>query len=341
MSLDQKFIPIRTAIYEISENFFKKLAGLFGYPENPGMPTIYISEKLDESYARLEFFESLPTHETHWPPIQTPETWFEMIFGPTPKLETIPRYIYESKEEGFYNFYVENYENLYFLPNWLSEFIQVKLNICLDISFLETIREVLFIAAMVYSQLVVFRIGLHWFLSINPFTFPWYYLIAVVDWSEDLFLGIIPSVLGVNVTASVVVGLIGAGADGLNNLVFTMPFLPMEAEETKLFINGETRDVLVFHYLPILWYRYPIPNNIREYWYYERPEILEYMQRAYHNLNIQFLPDGISMVQKLNVEVEPMASLLEKITTETGFMGVIVLLIKSIIPRNLFSWISF
>jgi hypothetical protein len=30
-----------------------------------------------------------------------------MIFGPSPKAETVPRYIYENKEEGFYNFYIE------------------------------------------------------------------------------------------------------------------------------------------------------------------------------------------------------------------------------------------
>jgi hypothetical protein len=29
-----------------------------------------------------------------------------MIFGPSPKAETVPRYIYENKEEGFYNFYI-------------------------------------------------------------------------------------------------------------------------------------------------------------------------------------------------------------------------------------------
>jgi hypothetical protein len=31
-----------------------------------------------------------------------------MIFGPSPKAETVPRYIYE--KEGFYNFYIENYK---------------------------------------------------------------------------------------------------------------------------------------------------------------------------------------------------------------------------------------
>jgi hypothetical protein len=30
-----------------------------------------------------------------------------------------------------------------------------------------------------------------------------------------------------------------------------MPFLPSEGEETKLLINQQMKDVLVFHYLPI------------------------------------------------------------------------------------------
>jgi hypothetical protein len=29
-------------------------------------------------------------------------------------------------EEGFYNFYIENYKNIYFLPDWFSEFLQVN-----------------------------------------------------------------------------------------------------------------------------------------------------------------------------------------------------------------------
>ena len=91
MSLDEKFIPIRIAIYEIIGNLFKKIAELFGYPTNPGMPTIY--DIPDEVYARSQFFESLPKHRTYWPPIQRPETWFEMIFGPSPKVDRVARYL--------------------------------------------------------------------------------------------------------------------------------------------------------------------------------------------------------------------------------------------------------
>ena len=294
MSLDEKFIPIRDTIYEIIGNFFEKIAGLFGYPQNPGMPIDY--KMSQDVYTRSQFFDSLPKHKTYWPPIQRPETWFEIIVGPAPKIESIPRYIYETKNEGFYNFYIENYKNLYFLPDWASEFIQVRLNICLDISLLETFREVLFIGLLIYSQMVILRIAISWLIYINPYTFPWCYLVAAIDWTEDALQGIIPAILGVNITGNIFLGVLGVIADSLNHLVFTMPFLPSEAEETKLLINDEMKDVLIFHYLPILWYRHLIPNNIREYWYDKRPDILEYMQTAYKDLNIEFLPDSISNI---------------------------------------------
>jgi uncharacterized protein YggT (Ycf19 family) len=154
---------------------------------------------------------------------------------------------------------------------------------------------------MVYSQIVILRIALSWFIYINPYTFPWCYLAAAVDWTEDVLQGIVPAILGVNITGSVFLGILGVLADSLNHLIFTMPFLPSEGEETKLLINQQMKDVLVFHYLPILWYRYPIPNEVREFWYNERPDILNYMQKAYKDLDIQFLPD--EAVKILNQQV--------------------------------------
>ena len=326
MSLDEKFIPIRTAVYQITEIFFKKIATLFGYPQNPGMPTVY--EMPNETYTRSEFFDNLPIHKTYWPPIQQPETWFEMIVGPAPKVESIPRYMYENTEEGFYSFYIENFKNLYFLPDWLSEFIQVQLNICLDISFLETIREVIFIGLIIYSQMVILRIAISWLIYINPYTFPWCYLAAAVDWTEDVLQGIVPAILGVNITGSVFLGVLGIIADSLNHLVFTMPFLPSEGEATKVLINNDMKDILVFHYLPILWYRHSIPNNIREYWYYQNPEILEYMQKSYKDLNIQFLPDNI--VQDLNLQAHD--SLVSQINNLSESLSAEIL---SIVGNNL------
>ena len=190
MSLDDKFSSFQTKCYNLVEIFFEKIAGLFGYPENPGMP---ITETIsNEVYGRSQFFESLPKRITYFPPAQYPESWFELIFGPAPRVDVVPRYIYETKEEGFYNFYIENYKNIFFLPDWFSEFLQVQLNICLDISLLEIIREVLFIGLVFYSQLVILRITISWLIWINPYTFPWSYLTAAVDWAEDLLQGIVP-----------------------------------------------------------------------------------------------------------------------------------------------------
>ena len=49
MSLDEKFASVRTAFYDIVGNFFKGIAGFFGYPTNPGMPTM--SEIPSDQYA--------------------------------------------------------------------------------------------------------------------------------------------------------------------------------------------------------------------------------------------------------------------------------------------------
>ena len=287
MSLEENFISIRTTIYNSVEKLFEKLAVCFGYPENPGMPT-----NMNKPYFSISD-ANLPQHQTDWPPLQRPQTWFEMLIGPTPKLDTVPRYVYENKEEGFYNFYVENYKNNFFLPDFISEFIQIKFKICLDISSLEIVREIMFIWLLAYCQIVTIRIVISWFITLNPYTAPWAYIVAAVDWVEDAIQGLIPSLLGVNITATIFLGVLGVIADSLNHLVFTMPFLPSEGEKAQVLINQEMKDVLVFHFLPILWYRNSIPNNIREFWYYQREDILTYMQTVYKDLNIQFLPDSI------------------------------------------------
>ncbi len=293
MSLDDKFLPFQIAFYEAVNNFFKTIARFFGYPKNPGMPTM--ADISDEVYLRSKFLNSLPVHQTSWPPRQAPENWWEVFLGTTPKVDPIPRYIYQSQEEGFYNFYIENYKNMYFLPDWFSQFLQVNLNLCLDLTILENLRESVFVSLVFYSQIVMLRIALAWFIVINPYSVPWCYIAAAVDWAEEIFQGMVPSVLGVNATGTIFLGLLGAIADSLNHLVLTMPYLPSEGEPVKLWINNQMKDVLVFHYLPILWYRYPIPNEIREFWYTERTDILEYLQRSYHNLDVHFLPDNIEV----------------------------------------------
>jgi hypothetical protein len=300
MTFNDKFADVREAFIDGVGIVIKQIATLFGYPQNPGMKIIGVPLTAIEDIItdKRKLADSLPLRKVPFPPLQRPETFTEMILGTVPKVEPIPKVIYESTQDGYYNFYIENYRNIFFLPNWLSEFLQVRLNFCLDITYLEVFREILFLVIFGYAQLVSLRIALSWFISINPYTVPWIYLVAMIDWTEEAMMGIVPTIAGLNLTGTIVSILLGRFADSMNHLVFTMPFLPSEGQPAKALINEELRDVLVFRYLPILWYRYPIPNEIREYWYNERPDILKYMQKAYKNLDIQFLPD--SVVEKIN-----------------------------------------
>lgn len=284
---NSEFEPIRSAVYKLFSDFFEFIAKFFGYPGNPGIPTI------SESLLKTSAYR-LKERSTYFPPAQFPESWMEVIFGPPPRIDELERFFYQTDEEGFYNFYVPNYSNIFFMPDWLSEFLQIKLNFCLDISTLEVAREVAFVGLLFYCQLVILRVTISWFSFVNPYSQPWRYLTTAVDWIEDSLHGVVPTVFAVNVTGSVFLGALGWMADSLNNLVFTMPFLPSEGEQVKLLINGKTQDVIVFHYLPILWYRHPIPNDLREFWFTERPDILEYMQTAYANLDLHLFPDYIA-----------------------------------------------
>lgn len=291
MNLDEKFIPLFNSFYDFIHKLIILIAKSFGYPKNPGMPVIGTFS--DKVYERLELRKLLPVHDVIWRGLFNAESWFEVIFGVYPKLNPIPKFIYESKEEGFYNFYIINYKNLYFMPNILSEFLQVKLHVCLDLTTLESFREILFLGFIFYYYVVKLRLITMWLISINPYSFPWCYLVALVDWIEDFLQGLNPSVLGINLISTFLLSIVGAIGDSLNHLVFTMPFLPSEGEKSVLVIKDKLCHVLVFHYLPVLWYKYPIPNEIREFWFNERPDILEYMQKAYKDFDIQFLPENI------------------------------------------------
>jgi hypothetical protein len=87
MSLDEKFIPVRTVFYETVGNFSRQLD--YWDTNNPGMPIfpIFQVKILDRNflitYRVIELLAS----------IQRPETWFEMIFGPSPKAETVQIYL--------------------------------------------------------------------------------------------------------------------------------------------------------------------------------------------------------------------------------------------------------
>jgi hypothetical protein len=321
---------IATQFYYSTEAIMKKIASFFGYPDNPGMPF-----RSRFSYFEQEQFDRLPLHDVRFPPDPVPDNIYEILLGVMPKTDIIKKVFYESTTDGYYNFYIQDFKNLYFLPDWVSKILQLQFHICLDTSGLEAIREVVFVSLLVYMNLLNLRLAMYWFLSINPYTYPWLILVSLVDWTEEVFQGLVPVVAGVNLTASFWFTIIGKCADSLNHLVFTMPFLPSEAQRGQTLINGEMVPILMFRFFPILWYKEGIPNDIREFWYLQRPDILEFMQKSYSQLNIELLPDSVINSKHL---VDPGTPLrVKEITDITTNLSTQVLSNAELIPINKFN----
>lgn len=289
MVFNNRIKEIQKIIYDGSKIIFDSIAKFLGHPDVPGMPIFPLNSNLRE---QLTHQDLLPKHVTQIPPnqIQRPENLSEAVFGTFPYTMPIDKHFYQHKAEGYYNFYVENYRNMYFLPDWLSGYIQINFNITVDHSNLELCRDVFFYAVLLYGAIVSLRTMLFWMVAINPYTYPWVFAVDFVDWIYDGLAGILPCIVGIDLVPTFLGMLIGKIADSVNHLLFTMPFLPSEGNEVKMIVNGELKDVVQFHYLPYLWYKYPIPNNLREFWYFDRPDILNFMEENYSQFGISFRP---------------------------------------------------
>lgn len=289
MVFNNRIKEVQKIVYNGFKVFFDSIAGFLGYPDVPGMPIFPLDPKARE---QLTGQDLLPRHITDIPPnqLQRPETLTEALFGTFPYTMPVEKHFYEHKAEGYYNFYIENYSNMYFLPDWLSGYIQIHFNITVDHSNLELTRDVFFYVILLYGAIVSIRTTLFWMLAINPYTFPWVFAVDFVDWIYDGLAGILPCFVGIDLVPTFLAMLIGKITDSANHLVFTMPFLPSEGNKVKMLIDGELKDVVQFHYLPYLWYKYPIPMNLREFWYLQRPDILNFMEKNYSQFGINFRP---------------------------------------------------
>ena len=302
MTLANKILEFKMAFATGVEVLMEKIATqFFNYPQFLGMPVYRHYDSKTQSI--VDYVKQLPVHDTPFPPEPDPQTLSQVLLGNFPPLLTINRVFYEHKSDGFYNFYVLNYKNIFFLPDWLSQWIQINLNICLDTTPLEVIQQAIFLVLIGFFFLIEFRVKLYWYLTINPYTRPWVYLISLTDWIQDFMTGLSPVMLGVDLTSPIILGVTGKIADSLNHLVFTMPFLPSEGQPGKMMINEQITDVILFRYLPSLWYTNPIPDRLREFWYTQRRDIFNFMQKNYGHLDIEFLPNRIlkEMYEKQHV----------------------------------------
>jgi hypothetical protein len=318
MIFSNRIKQLEKIVYDGFKVFLDSITRFLGYPDVPGMPILPVDSKARD---QLMGQDLLPKHITEIPPtqVQRPETLTEALFGTFPYTMPIEKHFYQHKAEGYYNFYVENYRNMYFLPDWLSGYIQIHFNITVDHSNLELCRDVFFYVILLYGAIVSIRTTLFWMLAINPYTFPWVFAVDFVDWVYDALAGILPCFVGIDLVPSIFAMLIGKVTDSANHLVFTMPFLPSEGNKVKMLIDGELKDVVQFHYLPYLWYKYPIPMNLREFWYSERPDILNFMEKNYSQFAINFRP--LSSGSEINTMIDSTTFVDSILTTSKDFFG--------------------
>ena len=307
--INDYFIQFLDFSGNLIHSLYEFFAKFVNYPSNPGMPLVRPNNIIN-------YFDRSPYPQFVVPKIDKfPTSFFETIVGGERHLFRITKLAYPDKLEGFYNYYIDAYSNLTFLPDWLSEWLQLNWNIYLDTTRLENIQEIIFLLLITYMKIVNFRISLYWFLTINPYVRPWIYLTSIVDWTYDITAGLTPGLMGIDVGLVIYLLLIGKLTDMVNCLVFTMPFLPSEGQVSLMrdpvreqYVNDKLHErvgeevqqkvevfkqVIAFKSFPTLWSTHPIPNELREYWFFQRPDILKYMIETYQNLGVNFYPDEV------------------------------------------------
>ena len=274
-------------IHDLNLGIAKKF---FNYPEVPGM---LAAKNLSMSEISMEdYIAKLPVHEAYAPPIPAPKTLLQALFGNVPELAKVNRGYYKATDAHF-GFYIPNFKNIWFFPDSVSQFIQVQFDITNDISTLVVLQEVLFVIILSYYFLIEFRTKLYWFLTINPYTRPLIYLLSMTDWLLDFTAGFFPVTFSIDYSPTILMMLLGKVADSLNHLVFTMPYVPSEGKYGIIKEQGKEIKAIVFRFFPITWEKYPIPNKLREYWYYKRPDVFKYLEKKYKMKEIDFKPDNV------------------------------------------------
>jgi hypothetical protein len=266
--------------------------------DNKGMPIHY--EDPTKSWVTVQYMTEAPRHmAANYQEIKA-MNFIEVFFGQRKPMNQIVRTTIKNVDEGFYGFYHSNYQNIFYLPDYLSTFIQLQLNQP-DAAVLELYHNTLYDFLIFYTAMWNFRILLSWYLYINIYTVPWSYLASGLDWMEECFGGAAPSFLGAS-SIGVLIGIVlGKMTDALNHVVFTMPYLPSEGEhwirptlEYDYSIDQTIYEQLVkYHYFPRLWYFNGIPDKVRMDWFENNPFYLEYYYKLYGLYQIQVLPNYV------------------------------------------------
>jgi hypothetical protein len=215
--------------------------------------------------------------------------WIEIIFTPIRDYSNHRVFIISEGKDAFIGFIVS--QKATFLPDFISDLIQIYggINITDDTIILSFIQRWIYDFITIFISLCSIRLTISMWLIINPYTFPWFLLVTATEWFTESLSGLFPAFFGIEITATALLTLLASLADFIKNLVFTMPYLPSEAVAETI----GSHEVYRFGGIPTLWYEYGIPNQLREEWYQQRPDIIENLLKYYGNVGVDFLPSRI------------------------------------------------
>lgn len=217
------------------------------------------------------------------------KNWIDILFPPPKSYFNSHIFLLNSGKDAFLGFIVS--QQATFIPDILSEYIQLYggINVPDDTLSLVIFQRWIYDFVRMFTSLCGFRLLFSLILIINPYTFPWILIVTSTDWFLESLTGLLPVFLGVDFSGVLALNILAAITDYIKKLVFTMPYLPSEGIKETI----GSHNVYRFGGIPQLWQEHGIPNQLKEEWYKERPEIIEQFFKYYHDAGVQFLPKRV------------------------------------------------
>ena len=216
-------------------------------------------------------------------------TWYEIIFRPKDPVIHHPLFFYEKDADAFICFLVN--QQATFLPDWLSKTLQLYGNIYVaeDTLNLCSYQELMYELLLIFMRLCQFRMFMTMWLIFNPYAQPWILITTATDWFLEILSGSIPSLMGIEFTGSIMLNILSQFIQYIRNLVFTMPYLPSEGVKETIGFYEMYR----FNGFPRIWYENGIPDQLREKWYLEQPEVIKHFLTYYSSIGQDILPSRL------------------------------------------------
>lgn len=217
------------------------------------------------------------------------KNWIDILFPPPKSYFNSHIFLLNSGQDAFLGFIVS--QQATFIPDILSEYIQLYggINVPDDTLNLVIFQRWVYDFVRMFTSLCGFRLLFSLILIINPYTFPWILIVTSTDWFLESLSGLLPVFLGVDFSGVLALNILAAITDYIKKLVFTMPYLPSEGIKETI----GSHNVYRFGGIPQLWLEHGIPDQLKEEWYKERPEIIEHFFKYYNDVGIQFLPSRV------------------------------------------------